>query len=144
MIETLYHVTCAGCAAEATGAREQLADAGWRSVLPTQGNFGTEFDYMHGALDAVCGDCMAAIQPKLDAVEAARKDLIDAVGKFDGSKGEGTEDNPLEFETGVTCVLNAFYTHDGVLYVYMPADAEAKSYASWDEAAADFAAWEAV
>lgn len=142
MIETLYHVACAGCAAEATGTREQLVGAGWRSVLPTQGSFGTEFDYARGALDAVCVDCMAAIQPKLDAVEAARGDLIDAVGKFDGSKGEGTEDSPLEFQPGVVCVLNAFYAHDGSLYAYMPADAEAKSYASWDEAAADFAAWE--
>ena len=142
MIEHLYHVTCAGCAAEATGAKEQLVEAGWRSVLPTQGSFGTEFDYMRGALDAVCADCMAAIQPKLDAVEAARKDLVDAVGKFDGSKGEGTEDNPLEFEAGVVCVLNAYYARGGKLYVYMPADAEAKSYASWEDAEADFAAWE--
>ena len=141
MIETLYRVTCAGCSATATGTESELVDAGWRAVTPTAGRFGTVFDYPSGGLDAVCKDCVASVQDKIDAASAAQQALVDAVGKFDGTSGKGTEANPLEFQPGVLCVLNAYYVHDGKLYVYMPADAEAKSYGSWEDAEADFAEW---
>ncbi len=142
MIEILYHVTCAGCSSEATGAQDVLVGAGWRTITPTPGRLGTVFDYPLGGLDALCKDCVAALQPKIDALDKAQADLTDAVGKFDGTLGAGTVDNPIVWKEGMSCVLNAYYSHDGKLYVYMPSDAEAKSYATWDEAAADMAEWE--
>ena len=55
--------------------------------------------------------------------------------------GDGSESNPYTFVAGKKCVLNAYYTTT-VKYVYMPADAEAKAYDSWEAAEADFAIWD--
>lgn len=56
------------------------------------------------------------------------------------SGGNGSESNPYTFVVGEKCVLNAYYTAP-TKYVYMPADAEAKSYDSWADAAADMLEW---
>lgn len=141
MIEKLYRLTCAGCNATATDLPDALVAAGWRTITPSLGFLGADFEYARGGLDAICKDCVAALQPKIDALDKAQADLTDAVGKFDGTQGTGTVDNPIVWKEGMSCILNAYYSHDDKLYVYMPADAEAKSYASWDEAAADFVEW---
>ena len=56
------------------------------------------------------------------------------------SGGDGSESNPYTFVAGEKCVMNAYYTSP-VKYVYMPADAEAKSYDSWADAAGDMVEW---
>ena len=56
------------------------------------------------------------------------------------SGGDGSESNPYAFVAGEKCVMNAYYTAP-TKYVYMPADAEAKSYGSWADAAADMVEW---
>lgn len=65
-------------------------------------------------------------------------------GKFSPTEsedgGDGSESNPYTFVAGQKCVLNAYYTSP-VKYVYMPADAEAKSYGSWADAEADMVEW---
>ena len=56
------------------------------------------------------------------------------------SGGDGSESNPYVFVAGQKCVMNAYYTSP-TKYVYMPADAEAKSYGSWADAEADMVEW---
>ena len=56
------------------------------------------------------------------------------------SGGDGSEERPYAFVAGEKCVMNAYYTSP-VKYVYMPSDAEAKSYDSWADAVADMVEW---
>ncbi len=65
-------------------------------------------------------------------------------GKFtptaDDTGADGTEERPYAFQPGVECVPNAYYTSP-VKYVFMPADAEKHSYASWADAVASMVEW---
>ena len=146
--------TCAACQSTVSGTAYEVSKAGWVRMIVDQSNGKYKPVLLSGwrgvspSDDCICKDCYDAYYALQERADEAQQAAYDALGKFtptpSPSGGSGTEDDPYTFQAGVTCVLNAFYTHDGVLYVYMPADAEAKSYASWDEAAADFAAWEAA
>ena len=147
-----YQATCCGCGATKGGKAEAMVSAGWKMlhVWYRVGEVKSTVDVIDGWVnpvgnDCICKDCYDAYYALQEKADEAQQAAYDALGKFtptpSPSGGSGTEDDPYTFQAGVVCVLNAFYTNDGVLYVYMPADAEAKSYASWDEAQADFVEW---
>ena len=142
-----YHCTCGGCGTTKAGDATAMESAGWK-MLAVDSDTGIivagNWDYPNFA-ECACPDCYAAYLELQTTADAAQQAAYDALGKFtptpSPSGGSGTADDPYVWEAGVTCVLNAFYTHDGKLYVYMPADAEAKSYDSWADAAADMVEW---
>lgn len=146
MITMEYKAECAVCDAAKEGAGEELVSAGWRktangdTVLPADA-WVTDT----GGDDCICPDCYAKYEALQKAADEAQEAAYEAIGKFtptpSPSGGSGTEDDPYTFETGVVCVLNAYYKHDDRIYVYMPSDAEAKSYDSWEAAEPDFALW---
>ena len=146
-IEISYKATCAVCGAVKEGTGAELSEASWRmtqggrEALPADA-----WETNVVADDCICPDCAAEYETLAKAAEEAQQAAYDALGKFtptpSPSGGSGTEDDPYTFETGVTCVLNAFYTHDSKLYVYMPSDATAKAYDTWEDAEADFAIWD--
>ena len=87
-----------------------------------------------------------AVDPIGSGREYAEGEIMDVDdSKFNPNEqetgGSGTEDDPYVFVPGKACVLNAYYT-SSKKYVYMPADAVAHAYGSWDEAAEDMAAWD--
>lgn len=86
----------------------------------------------------------------VDPIDSGREYSEGEIMDIDDSKfspqeqqtgGSGTEDDPYEFVSGKACVLNAYYTSPK-RYVYMPEDAVAHAYGSWDEAINDMAAWD--
>lgn len=138
MYELVYRVTCDKCGATAdiTNANTEwigVASDGFAGA----GLIGNSSFYLEAVL---CPTCATEYQSYLTAIEQAKENAQVFLGKSDLS-GQGSEDNPYEFQTGVECVLNAYYIHDGNLYVYMPADAEPHSYDSWEAAQNDFALW---
>ena len=146
--EINYQATCHACGATKGGKAESMEKAGWRQLMV--GSDGTvsvldAWDYPL-ADDCVCPDCYAKYVALKQTADEASQSAYDALGKFtptpSPSGGSGTADDPYTFETGVVCVLNAYYRHGEHVYVYMPADAEAKSYDSWEAAEADFAIWD--
>ena len=85
----------------------------------------------------------------IDPVGTAREytetaEAIPDMGKFapaeDSTGADGTEAHPYAFEPGTPCIPNAYYTAP-TKYVYMPADAEKHSYASWADAAESMVEW---
>lgn len=145
-LQFIYSAVCAGCGATKQATGGAFANTQWRK---TDG-LGEVLDASawldpYGE-DCVCPDCYAKWLKLKAARDKADAEMRAAAGKFEPtpspSGGDGTEADPYTFEEGVACVVNAFYTHDSKLYVYMPADAESHSYASWADAEADFAAWE--
>ena len=145
-IEISYKATCAVCGAAKEGAGAELSEAGWR--MTQGGREALPADAWEGnvvADDCVCPDCAAEYETLAKAAEEAQQAAYDALGKFTPAPsptgGSGTESDPYTFTAGVVCILNAYYEHDGKLYVYMPADAEAKGYDSWEAAESDFAEW---
>ena len=142
--------TCAACGATKTGTAAEMGEAGWVRLAIDRSNGKVKPIVIDGwgdplADDCICKDCYSAYYALQEAADEAQQAAYAAMGKFtptpSPSGGSGTEDDPYTWEAGVTCVLNAFYTHDSKLYVYMPADAEAKSYGSWADAAADMVEW---
>jgi hypothetical protein len=143
-----YQATCGGCGTTKAGNAAAMQDAGWKMLAvnsPTDIVVMDSWDHPMGA-ECACPDCYAKYQELQATADAAQQAAYDALGKFtptpSPSGGSGTEDDPYTWEAGVTCVLNAFYTHDSKLYVYMPSDATAKAYDSWEDAVADMAAWD--
>lgn len=144
--------TCAACGATTSGTADEVSEAGWVRMVVDQSSGKYKPVLLSGwsgvssSDDCICKDCYDAYYALQEKADEAQQAAYDALGKFtptpSPSGGSGTKDDPYTFQAGVVCVLNAYYKHDGKLYVYMPADAEAKSYTSWDEAAADFAEWE--
>lgn len=85
----------------------------------------------------------------VDPVGAAREytetdEDIPLDGKFtpeeDSTGADGTEAHPYEFAAGTPCIPNSYYTAP-TKYVFMPADAEKHSYASWADAAESMVEW---
>ena len=143
-----YQATCGGCGTTKAGNAQTMQDAGWKMLAvnsPTDIAVMESWEHPMGA-ECACPDCYAKYQELQKTADAAQQAAYDALGKFtptpSPSGGSGTEDDPYTWEAGVTCVLNAFYTHDSKLYVYMPADATAKAYDTWEDAEADFAVWD--
>ncbi len=143
MVERIYRTTCDRCGAVADITDRSLYEgehAGWVGVTGS-GEVGP--GVIAGSWDVVatlCPDCHSTYESYQRAVEDAKAKADAWLGKVDLS-GEGSEENPYEFAAGITCVVNAYYRHDGTLYVYMPADAEPHAYDSWEAAEADFALW---
>ena len=145
--EVIYHATCHGCAATKAGNATAMEEAGWKQLAVNSATdvvVVTGWDYPLGE-ECACPDCYAAYQKLQATADAAQQAAYDALGKFtptpSPSGGSGTEDDPYTWEAGVVCVLNAYYRHGEHVYVYMPADAEAKAYDSWEDAVADMAIW---
>ena len=145
-----YQATCGGCGTTKAGNAAAMQDAGWKMLAvnsTTDIAVMDSWDHPMGA-ECACPDCYAAYLELQKTADAAQQAAYDALGKFtptpSPSGGSGTEDDPYTWEAGVTCVLNAFYTHDSRLYVYMPADATAKAYDTWEDASADMAAWDST
>ena len=143
-----YQATCGGCGTTKAGNAAAMHDAGWKMLAvnsTTDIVVMDSWDHPMGA-ECACPDCYAKYQELQKTADAAQQAAYDALGKFtptpSPSGGSGTEDDPYTWEAGVTCVLNAFYTHESKLYVYMPADATAKAYDTWEDASADMAAWD--
>ena len=143
-----YQATCGGCGATKAGNAQAMQNAGWKMLAvnsPTDIAVMDSWEHPMGA-ECACPDCYAKYQELQKTADAAQQAAYDALGKFtptpSPSGGSGTADDPYTWEAGVTCVLNAFYTHDSKLYVYMPADATAKAYDTWEDASADMAAWD--
>ncbi len=143
--------TCAACGATKTGTAAEMGEAGWVRLAIDRSNGKVKPIVIDGwndplADDCICKDCCDAYYALQEKADEAQQAAYDALGKFtptpSPSGGSGTEDDPYTWEAGVTCVLNAFYTHDSKLYVYMPADATAKAYDTWEDASADMAAWD--
>ena len=145
-INLTYTCTCHACNAAKSGTATEMEEAGWRKVLQS----GVVLDPSQWATeygdDCVCNECYDKYVALQKAADEAQQAAYDAIGKFtptpSPSGGSGTVDDPYTFEAGVVCVLNAYYRHGEHVYVYMPADAEAKSYDSWEAAEADFAIWD--
>lgn len=142
-----YQATCGGCGATKAGNAQTMADAGWKMLAvnsPSDIVVMDSWEHPMGA-ECACPDCYAAYQKLQATADAAQQAAYDALGKFtptpSPSGGSGTEDDPYTWEAGVTCVLNAYYAHESKLYVYMPSDAEAKSYDTWEAASADMVEW---
>ena len=151
--EIVYHATCHGCSATKAGNASAMDEAGWvmLNVYTPAGSSSPIADALDTWANAVgnecaCPDCYAKYQELQKTADAAQQAAYDALGKFtptpSPSGGSGAADDPYTFEAGVVCVLNAYYRHGDHVYVYMPADAEAKSYDSWEAAEADFAIWD--
>ena len=140
-----YECTCATCEASIEGSAEALMEAGWHKTYAGKEVLDVDAWQKSYGDDCICPDCYAKYEALQKAADEAQEAAYGAIGKFtptpSPSGGSGTEDDPYTFETGVLCVLNAYYRHDDHLYVYMPSDAEAKSYDSWEAAAPDFALW---
>ena len=143
-----YQATCGGCGTTKAGNAQAMQEAGWKMLAvnsPTDIAVMESWEHPMGA-ECACPDCYAKYQELQKTADAAQQAAYGALGKFtptpSPSGGSGTEDDPYVWEAGVTCVLNAFYMHESKLYVYMPADAEAKSYDSWEDAESDFAIWD--
>ena len=143
-----YQATCGGCGTTKAGNAAAMEEAGWKMLAvnsPTDIVVMDSWEHPMGA-ECACPDCYAKYQELQKTADAAQQAAYDALGKFtptpSPSGGSGTEDDPYTWEAGVTCVLNAFYTHDSKLYVYMPSDATAKAYDSWEDAEPDFAIWD--
>ena len=150
-IKLTLDCTCAACQATVSGTADEVSEAGWVRMIVDQSNgkytpvLLSGWSGVSSSDDCICKDCYDAYYALQEKADEAQQAAYDALGKFtptpSPSGGSGTEDDPYTFQPGVMCVLNAFYKYIGTLYVYMPADAEAKSYASWDEAADDFVEW---
>ena len=144
-----YACTCDSCGATLSGTPSEMESAGWKKFYTfATGGAVTFEDWANSGGDhCLCKDCYDAYYALQEKADEAQQAAYDALGKFtptpSPSGGDGSESNPYTFEAGVVCVLNAYYAHGGKLYVYMPADAEAKSYGSWEAAEADFAEWSA-
>lgn len=140
-----YECTCATCGAATDGSAEAIMEAGWRKTYAGQEVLDADTWQRNYGDDCICPDCYAKYEALQKAADEAQEAAYEAIGKFtptpSPSGGSGTEDDPYTFETGVVCVLNAYYKHDDRIYVYMPSDAEAKSYDSWEAAEPDFALW---
>ena len=143
--------TCAACGATKTGTAAEMGEAGWVRLAIDRSNGKVKPIVIDGwgdplADDCICKDCYDAYYALQEKADEAQQAAYDAMGKFtptpSPSGGSGTVDDPYTFEAGVVCVLNAYYRHGEHVYVYMPADAEAKSYDSWEAAEADFAIWD--
>lgn len=153
-IKATLECTCAACGATATGTPGEMAQSGWsRLAYDTSGGdvkpvLFAGWDVLFGADECVCKDCADAYAALDKKADEARQKAYDSLGKFtpapDTGGGSGTEADPYTFAVGAVCVVNAFYTHDGKLYVYMPADAEPKAYDTWADAEADFEPWESA
>ena len=147
----IYNAYCRSCNAFLSGDKDTFKHNGWKQVhVAGSINGRVRLRVSDGwddtsADDCICKDCYDAYYALQEKADEAQQAAYDALGKFtptpSPSGGSGTEDDPYTFQTGVMCVLNAFYKYIGSLYVYMPADATAKSYDSWDDAAADFVEW---
>ena len=147
-VSYIYACTCDSCSATLSGTPSQMGSAGWKKFYTVSPMGAVTFeDWANsGGNHCVCKDCYEKYQTLQKAVNEAQQVAYDSLGKFTPIPnpvlgGSGTEDDPYTFRPGVTCVLNAFYKYLNTIYVYMPADATAKSYESWDEAAADFVEW---
>lgn len=150
-IKLILDCTCAACQSTISGTSDEVSEAGWVRMIVDQSNGKYKPVILDGwsdissADDCICKDCYDAYYALQEKADEAQQAAYDALGKFtptpSPSGGSGTKDDPYTFLPNVVCVLNAYYKYIGTLYVYMPADAEAKSYASWDEAAADFVEW---
>lgn len=145
-----YSCACDGCGAAKSGTAQEMRDAGWKKyhrVAPGGALVFEDWDNAGGDY-AACPDCYDAFSAAQTKADEAQRAAYDALGKFTPTPGplggSGAADDPYSFEVGVVCVLNAFYSHGGKLYVYMPAGAEPKSYGSWEEAEPDFAVWDAA
>lgn len=153
-IEFNLTCACAACGATASGSPNEMREAGWRRMIVDESNGGRKPVLLGGwkgvspSDDCVCKDCADAYAALDKKADEARQKAYDSLGKFtpapDTGGGSGTESDPYTFAEDTLCVVNAFYTHDGTLYVYMPADAEGHSYASWEDAEADFEPWESA
>lgn len=146
-IDISYKATCAMCGtATKEGVGQDFINAGWHKTLNGQAVLPSDAwrEPSYGS-DCICSDCYAKYKVLQDAADEAQQAAIDSLGKFtptpSTSGGIGTADDPYTFETGVVCVLNAYYKYNDTVYVYMPADAEPKSYDSWEDAEPDFAEW---
>ena len=150
-IKLTLECTCAACGATTSGTPDEVSTAGWVRMIVDQSNGKYKPMLLDGwsgvtsSDDCICKDCYDAYYALQKTADAAQQAAYDALGKFtptpSPSGGSGTEDDPYTWEAGVTCVLNAFYTHDSKLYVYMPADATAKAYDTWEDAEADMVEW---
>ena len=147
-ISLTYNCTCNACDAAKSGTAAEMEEAGWKllTALTSGGVYVSPSWDTESADGCVCPDCYAKYQTLQKAADEAQQAAYDAIGKFaptpSPSGGSGTADDPYTFEVGVVCVLNAYYRHGEHVYVYMPADAEAKSYDSWEDAEPDFAIWD--
>ena len=151
-IKLTLECTCVACGATTSGTADDVSSAGWVRMIVDQSNGKYKPVFLDGwsgvssTDDCICKSCYDAYYALQEKADEAQQAAYDALGKFtptpSPSGGSGTEDDPYTFETGVVCVLNAYYRHGEHVYVYMPADAEAHSYDSWADAAADFAIWD--
>lgn len=150
-IEITLNCTCLACGATTSGTADSVSSAGWVRMIIDHSNgkhkpiLLTRWKGVSANDECICKECYDAYYALQEKADEAQQAAYDALGKFaptpSPSGGSGTRDDPYTFVAGVVCVLNAYYKYIGQLYVYMPADAEAKAYASWEEAAADFALW---
>ncbi len=141
-----YDCECAGCGATLSGTAGEMGEAGWRKVISPGVPLDPSVWATEYGEDCICKECYAKYIKLKAARDKADEEMRAAAGKFTPTPseqgGSGTESDPYTFAENTACVVNAFYTHGGKLYVYMPADAESHAYASWKDAEADFAAWE--
>lgn len=145
-LQFIYSAVCARCGATKQAAGGAFANTQWRKTDGLGGVLAAEAWLDPYGEDCICPECHAKYLKLKAARDKADEEMRAAAGKFTPAPseqgGSGTESDPYEFAENTDCVVNAFYAHDGTLYVYMPADAESHSYASWADAEADFAAWE--
>ena len=141
---TTYSCTCAICATTKTAEAAVLANSDWHKFDKASHTvYATDAWLTSSGSDCMCGTCYTTYSALKEAADKAAQDALDTLNNFiPSSTGDGTETNPYTWVANVACVVAKFYTHDGKVYSYMPADATSHSYATWDEASVDMVSWE--
>jgi hypothetical protein len=141
---TTYTCTCAICAATKTAESTVLSNSDWRKFDKASHTVYEPSAWMTSSgTDCMCGSCYTTYAALKEAADKAAQDALNTLDNFIPiNEGDGTEQNPYTWVANVACAVAKFYTHDGKVYTYMPADAISHSYATWDEASADMVSWE--